>query len=214
MYSLVVNVGRFTNKWDFWVYPYEIKEPLVKDDIRIVRKLDEEHINFLNNGGMVLLTPVKGSIKPEKGGNIAVGFSSIFWNTAWTLKQAPHTLGILCNPDHPMLKDFPTEYHSAYQWRDAMMHSNAILLNELGKNFQPVVRIIDDWFTNRPLGLITEANVGKGKIVFTGIDLLTDAEKRPEARQLTYSILKYMRSGAFNPSQEAKAENIKKFFRE
>ncbi|HEX3073709.1 MAG TPA: glycoside hydrolase family 2 TIM barrel-domain containing protein [Ignavibacteriales bacterium] len=212
MYSLVVNVGRFTNKWDFWVYPYEIKEPLVKDDIRIVRKLDEETINFLNNGGMVLLTPVKGSIKPEKGGNIAVGFSSIFWNTAWTLKQAPHTLGILCNPDHPMLKDFPTEYHSAYQWRDAMMHSNAILLNELGKNFQPVVRIIDDWFTNRPLGLITEANVGKGKIVFTGIDLLTDAEKRPEARQLTYSILKYMRSEDFNPSQEVKAENIKSFF--
>jgi hypothetical protein len=213
MYTLVVNVSRFTNKWDFWVYPYEIKEPLVKDDIRIVRKLDDETIDYLNNGGTVLLTPTKGSIKPEKGGSIAVGFSSIFWNTAWTLKQEPHTLGILCDPNHPMLKEFPTEYHSNYQWRDAMMHSNAILLNELGKNFQPVVRIIDDWFTNRPLGLITEAKVGKGKIVFTGIDLLTDAEKRPEARQLTYSILKYMRSGAFNPSQETKAENIKSFFR-
>lgn len=214
MYALVVNVGTFTNKWDFWVYPYEIKEPLVNDDIRIVRKLDDETINFLNNGGMVLLTPTKGSIKPEKGGNIAVGFSSIFWNTAWTLKQEPHTLGILCDHNHPMLKEFPTEYHSNYQWRDAMMHSNAILLNELGKNFQPVVRIIDDWFTNRPLGLITEAKVGKGKLVFTGIDLLTDAEKRPEARQLTYSILKYMRSEDFNPSQEVKAENIKSFFQE
>ena len=29
------------------------------------------------------------------------GFSSIFWNTAWTHHQAPHTLGILCDPRGP-----------------------------------------------------------------------------------------------------------------
>jgi len=212
MYTLIINIGSFNNKWDFWVYPYENKEAIFNNDIKIARQLDAETIKLLNEGGSVLLTPVKGSIKNEKGGDIAVGFSSIFWNMAWTNKQPPHTLGILCDPKNPMLKEFPTQYHSNNQWWDAMSHCNAIKLNELGSNIQPVVRIIDDWFTNRPLGLIIEAKVGKGKIVISGIDLLTDAEKRPEAKQLTYSILKYMRSSSFTPSQEIQLEKIKDLF--
>lgn len=212
MYTLVVSLGEFSNQWDFWVYPYEYSSPVFSSEIKVTHQLDDAAIDFLNAGGSVLLTPRKGSIKPEKGGDIAVGFSSIFWNTAWTLKQAPHTLGILCNPKHPLLKEFPTQYHSNFQWWDAMSHSNAIVLNELGNDVQPVVRIIDDWFTNRPLGLIIEARVGKGKLVFSGIDLLTDAERRPEARQLTYSIIKYMRSKSFNPSQEIEIEKILNLF--
>jgi hypothetical protein len=212
MYTLEINISGFKNKWDFWIYPYENLESIFNEDVKIVHRLDNEAINFLNNGGKVLLTPIKGSIKPEKGGDIAVGFSSIFWNTAWTSKQPPHTLGILCNPKHLMLKEFPTQHYSNFQWWDAMSYSNAILLRELGNNIQPVVRIIDDWFTARPLGLIIEAKVGKGKLVLTGIDLLTDAEKRPEARQLTHSILKYMRGNSFNPVQEIEMEKIKELF--
>ena len=94
-----------------------------------------------------------------------------------------------------------------------MSHSSAILLNELN-NIKPIVRLIDDWFTNRPLGLIMEAKAGKGKIIITGIDLLTDAEKRPEAKQLTYSILKYMRSSEFNPADEVKIQNIRELINE
>jgi hypothetical protein len=214
MYTFQVEAGEYRNQWDFWVYPSVNPELIFENDIKIVRKLDDETIDFLNNGGKVLLTPVKGTIKNEKGGDIAVGFSSIFWNTAWTLKQPPHTLGILCNPHHPMLNEFPTQFHSNYQWWDAMSHSNAILLNELGNDIQPVVRIIDDWFSARPLGLIIEANVGKGKLVLTGIDLLTDLEKRPEARQLMYSILKYMRSITFKPGQQIDVHRIKELFNE
>ncbi len=213
MYTLEVTISNFTNKWAFWVYPYQNPGPVFSSDVKVVQRLDEETITYLNNGGKVLLTPVKGSIKPEKGGDVAVGFSSIFWNTAWTSGQPPTTLGILCNPKDPMLKEFPTQYYSNYEWWDAMSHSNAILLSALGNNLQPVVRIIDDWFTAKPLGLIVEAKVGKGKLVLTGIDLLTDAEKRPEARQLMYSILKFMRSDAFNPNQEIQLKNIKDLFK-
>ncbi len=213
MYTLIIKVGGFNNQWDFWIYPYENSESIFYNDVKIVHQLDDEIISFIHNGGKVLLTPRKGSIKPDKGGDIAVGFSSIFWNTAWTQKQPPHTLGILCNPNHPLFNEFPTQHHSNYQWWDAMSHSNAILLSELGSNIQPVVRIIDDWFTNRSLGLIVEGKVGKGKIILTGIDLLTDAEKRPEAKQLTYSILKYMRSNLFDPKQEIQIEKIKELFK-
>ena len=212
IYTFEVSIDNFTNKWEFWVYPYQITQLLFSDDIRITRQLDSVTISFLNNGGLVLLTPLKGSIKKENGGDVAVGFSSIFWNTAWTSKQPPHTLGILCNPRHPLFKDFPTESCSNYEWWDAMSHSNAIRLDKLGQNIKPIVRIIDDWFTNRPLGLIIEAKTGRGKIIITGIDLLTDAEKRPEARQLTLSILNYMRSSSFNPIQEIKLQKIKNLY--
>ena len=213
MYKLEVSIRNFTNKWDFWIYPYQNPGPVFSSDIKVVQKLDQETINFLTNGGKVLLTPVKGNIKLDKGGDVAVGFSSIFWNTAWTSGQPPTTLGILCNPRDPMLKNFPTQYYSNYEWWDAMSHSNAILLAALGKNIKPVVRIIDDWFTAKPLGLIIEAKVGKGKLVLTGIDLLTDAEKRPAARQLMYSILTYMRSDKFNPDQEIQVNNIADLFK-
>jgi hypothetical protein len=154
----------------------------------------------------------KGSVKPEKGGNIAVGFSSIFWNTSWTGGQAPHTLGILCNPNHPALADFPTEFHSNWQWWDAMSHSNAIMLSDFPADLKPIVRIIDDWFTNRPLALIFEAKIGKGKIIVSGADLLTDMGKRPEARQLLYSLQHYMAGNSFNPSVEIEIEKLKSVF--
>jgi hypothetical protein len=161
-----------------------------------------------------LLTVRKGSIAPHAGGNIAVGFSSIFWNTAWTGKQPPHTLGILCNPKHPALENFPTEYHSNWQWWDAMSHAHAIDVSGIEKNVDPVVRIIDDWFTARPLMLIFEARVGKGKIIVTGADLLTDAENRPEARQLLYSLRKYAAGNQFNPRSTIPVEKLKPLFRD
>jgi len=153
-----------------------------------------------------------GSIKPEKGGDVKIGFSSIFWNTAWTKGQAPTTLGILCNPKHPALQNFPTEYHSNWQWWDAMTHSNAIKLDEVSNNLDPIVRVIDDWVTAQPLGLIFECNVGKGKLIVSGIDLLTDAEHRPEVRQLTSSLKKYMAGNDFTLSVSSSAEKIKSLF--
>ena len=47
-----------------------------------------------------------------RGGEVGVGFSSIFWNTAWTGGQKPHTLGILCDPTNPALSLFPTRITS------------------------------------------------------------------------------------------------------
>src|SRR5690606_6497709 len=131
---------------------------------------------------------------------VAVGFSSIFWNTAWTGGQPPHTLGILCDPHHPALKEFPTQYHSNWQWWDAMSHADAVMLDSVANGLQPIVRVIDDWATNRSLGLIFEVKTGNGKLILSSIDLLDDKQNRPEARQLLYSLSDYMHSEAFNPT--------------
>ena len=205
---LEVSVHGKSNSWDFWVYP-AIKETIPGvEKIRVVQSLDTSAMEFLKNGGSVLLNLKKGTLSPEMGGTIQVGFSSIFWNTAWTSGQAPHTLGVLCNPSHPALAEFPTEYHSNYQWWDAMSHSGAIDLSSFPKELNPIVRVIDDWFTNRPLALIFEAKVGNGKLLVSGIDFQTDLENRPEAQQLLFSLKKYMTGEKFNPKVELKTETL------
>ena len=163
---------------------------------------------YLEDGGTVLLTLKKGTLPAEMGGDIKTGFSSIFWNTAWTKGQGPHTLGVLVNPGHPALADFPTEYHSNWQWWDAMPYGQAMNLQKIDANIKPVVRVIDDWVTNRPLALVFEAKSGKGKILVSSIDFATDLQKRHEAQQLLLSLKKYMAGDKFNPSAQISAEKL------
>jgi len=208
-YSLEVSVNGLSNSWDFWVYPNKNEPFAGEEKIRIVQNLDDQSAEFLINGGSVLLTLKKGTLTKKMGGDIPIGFSSIFWNTAWTNGQAPHTLGILCNPKNPALAEFPTEYYSNWQWWDAISHSGAINIGSLSSEIKPILRVIDDWFTNRPLALIFEVKVGKGKLLVSGIDLVTDLEKRPEAQQLLYSLKKYIAGPGFTPNVELDLKAIK-----
>jgi hypothetical protein len=207
--NLELSVNQYANDWDFWVYPAELPD-LEAEDILVTPVLDQAALHILEEGGKVLWTLEANSLADAYGGDIALGFSSIFWNTAWTSGQPPHTLGLLCDPDHPALEAFPTAYHSDWQWWDAMHHGQAIRLDALEKNIEPLVRIIDDWFENRPLGLIFEARAGAGRILVCGTDLLTDLEKRPEARQLLYSLKKYMTTAQFDPQSRLSLENLLK----
>lgn len=206
--NLEVSVNQFSNDWDFWVYP-NMQVGINQGDIHITDKLDQASIEVLKDGGKVLWTLQPNTLAPDFGGDIEVGFSSIFWNTAWTRGQAPHTLGILCNPDHPALTAFPTEYHSNWQWWDAMHHGQAINLNKFENKITPIVRVIDDWFENRSLGLVFEAKIGDGKIIISGTDLLSDLETRLEAKQLLVSLKNYMSSSAFLPEMEISIDELK-----
>jgi hypothetical protein len=204
--TLTVAVAGYKNTWDIFVYPATL--PATDPQILTTQQLDQKALDVLQAGGKVLLTLKHGSLKADKGGDIAIGFSSIFWNTAWTHQQPPVTLGILCDPAHPALQQFPTQRFSNWQWWDAMSHSNAIKLDEVKKGLQPIVRVIDDWVTARSLGLLFECKVGSGKLLVSGIDLLTDREKRPEARQLLYSLQQYMHTQAFNPKTSVDVAQI------
>lgn len=205
--TLMVSVNEFQNSWDLFVYPAE--KPVVDDKILVTQVLDTRAQSFLQDGGRVLLTLKKGAVKNSCGGSVAVGFSSIFWNTAWTKGQPPHTLGVLCNPDHPVFREFPTDFYSNWQWWDAMSHSNVIISDSIGRNMKPVIRVIDDWVTARSLGLLYECKVGKGRLMLSGIDLISGAENRVEAQQLLYSIKKYMAGGSFNPPAAVSVEKIR-----
>ena len=63
----------------------------------------------------------------------------------------------------------------------------------------PLIEVVDNFANNRRLSNLLEARVGEGKLVFCSMDLLSDWAQRPEARQLYFSLLEYMKSDAFNP---------------
>jgi hypothetical protein len=205
--QLSVNVeGGSLNKWNFWVYPSKQEgsrnKPFVTNNYT-------EAINKAQAGGNVLYCLPKDALKPEKGGNISVGFSSIFWNTAWTRGQAPHTLGVFCDPQHPALALFPNEGYSDYQWWDIVAYSSAMVMDDFPASFRPVVHLIDDWFTNRKLGILFETRVGEGKLMTCSVDFTKDMGKRPAAKQFRHSIEEYMVSERFNPSAEIDPALIK-----
>jgi len=91
-----------------------------------------------------------------------------------------------------------------------MHHGQAIILNNFENKIEPLVRIIDDWFENRSLGLIIEAQVGEGKIIVSGADLLTGFEDRLEAKQLLNSLLNYMSSSQFQPAEKISINELER----
>jgi hypothetical protein len=204
--EIVIKNSPYTNKWDFWVYP-AIQE-VVPGNVLVTDKLDKKAEKVLKSGGSVLLLSY-GKIGKDKGAQVAIGFSSIFWNTAWTNNQPPHTLGILCDPRHPVFSDFPTEYHSNWQWWDPVSHSQAMILDGLPVNLKPLIQPIDTWFENRRLALAFEAKTGGGKLMVCSVDLKDISEDRLVSKQLLGSVLKYMNSQKFNPVTEIRIDQVR-----
>jgi hypothetical protein len=198
-FTVVLTGTPYRNQWDFWVYPE--KQQIDPGHVVMTDKLDAGTREFLNNGGSVLFLTY-GKVGESHGAKVAIGFSSIFWNTAWTNNQPPHTLGILCDPRNPLFSEFPTEFHSNWQWWDPVTHSQAMIIDAFPPDLKPLIQPIDTWFENRRLALAFEARTGKGKILVCSIDLKDKLEERPVSEQLLVSMLKYMNSDSFNPKVE------------
>ena len=203
--EVLVKNTPFKNRWDFWVYP--AKQEINPGNVFITDKIDFKAEEVLKKGGSVLLLTF-GKVGKEKGALVAIGFSSIFWNTAWTRNQPPHTLGILCDPKHPVFSEFPTEYHSNWQWWDPIAHSQAMILDKFPADLHPLIQPIDTWFENRRLALAFETKTRNGKLMVCSIDMQDKIDERPVTRQLLISMLKYMNSGSFNPQTQVGIKDI------
>ena len=210
-YNLVVGVRQasrdasFENDWDVWVYPAQVSAE--STDILVTAKFDEDAQRRLRGGGKVLLTIPGKEVRNYDHDPVKLGFSSIFWNTAWTGRQAPTTLGILCDPKNPALAEFPTDFCSNWQWWYLIHRAGALRLDLLPQGVRPIVRVIDDWVTAHPLALVVEGKVGAGRIVICGFDL-TSNEDDPVSRQMRASLVDYMKSKSFKPQSELTAGEI------
>ncbi len=200
----------FENDWDFWVYPPQI-ETSPPPEITVTRELNETALAKLDAGGNVLLLIPPGKVKGDHRGKVPMTFASIFWNTA-LFPGMPCTLGILCDPRNPALAEFPTAYHSDWQWWYLIHEAAPMILDDLPPELKPTIYVIDDWFTSRRLGLLFEAKIGRGKIMACSIDLNREIEKNPVARQLLHSLFDYMTGPRFQPQVELKPEQVQGLF--
>jgi hypothetical protein len=188
----------YKNKWNCWVYPNKSQE--TAGNVVFTTSLKEAH-ELLNQGKRVLLNPDTAFIKGVEG-----RFAPVFWSPVHFPDQ-PGTMGILCNPQHAALKNFPTGFYSNWQWWDLITSSKTMVLDSL-PTLTPIVRVIDNFFKNRKMANIIEVKAGKGKLIISSIDLSHNLDKRPAASQLRYSLEQYMNSKEFNPAVELNADQL------
>ena len=210
-YKLVVGLKDTPaeNDWNFWVYP-AAASTAAPEGVTIAEAVDDATLARLAAGGRVLLLPL-----PKRPGAGPQGsFAPVFWNRQWFPTQACQTLGLLCQPQHPALAGFPTDFYCDWQWADLVDNSRAIVLDGLPRSLRLIVQVIDDWNTNRRLGMIFECRVGKGRLLVSGADVTTDLEHRPAAAQLRRSLLDYMAGPDFKPQVELRGEDLLGLFAE
>lgn len=198
--KLAIEGTSYQNSWSIWVYPFHLEvnagDVVVTSNVQVAQKA-------LGEGRKVLFNPNSKEVKGIEG-----KFVPVFWSPVHFPKQAG-TMGILCDPKNPALANFPTESYSNWQWWDLTINSTTVILDSISR-VTPLVEMIDNFVNNRHLASVFEARVGKGTLVFSSIDVTSNLEKRPVAKQMLYSLLSYMNGSSFNPKYELKPEEISK----
>ena len=192
----------YRNRWNVWVYPSSVDTKW--GDVKYTRSYDEAMV-LLKKGEKVLFNPDWRTLQGIEG-----KFVPVFWSPVHFPNQAG-TMGVLCNPTHPALADFPTDMHTDWQWWDLNINSTTLVVDSL-QGGAPVVEMVDNFVHNRRLTSLYEGRVGEGKLMLATFDLQTALDKRPVARQMLYSILNYMNSEEFAPTQLEGLDKIKDMF--
>lgn len=205
--EVTVDNTAFANDWSFWVYP-SLLPTVQTDDVYYTTTLDAKAEDVLNKGGKVFLNAAG---KVVKGKEIVMQFTPVFWNTSWFKMRPPHVTGFVADTRHPLFNHFPTEYHSDLQWWEIVNKAQVMHLEDFPKGFKPVIQPIDTWFMNRKLGLVMEAKVGNGRLIVSSANI-SDTSSGAAAKQLFYSIKKYMSSTAFAPKEQVELAVIKDIF--
>ena len=205
-YSIECSVGNFANAWNIWVYPEQL--PVSTRAVTIVNAWDRTAHIALQDGKTVVFLP-----NPQiLDSSVPMSFTTVFWAAEW-FPERHETMGVLCDPQHPALKLFPTQSHSDWQWWELTSKSRAFDLTAGPAELEPIVRIIDDAGRSRRLGAVIEAKVGRGKLLATSFDLASEPQKRLVARQLRASLLRYAESRQFDPKTECSMDYLDSIFR-
>jgi hypothetical protein len=201
--SLRIEGTEYRNSWPIWVYPE--KAAITDDQIVITASFDAAE-KALHEGKKVLLSPPSDKVKGTPG-----KFVTVFWSPThfshWEKVSEAGTMGLLIDPQHPAFSAFPTEFHSDWQWWDLCKKSETLAYD--GTDIQPLITVIDNYHRNRRLTNLFEVAVGKGKLIFSSIDLISSLDERTEARQLRHSLLQYMKSAQFDPKKSISMQSLR-----
>lgn len=209
-YKLVVGIAntKAENDWNFWLYPADVPTAPAAD---VVLTSDwKEAQSKLAAGGKVLFVPTNNDINRMSPPLNNVPF---FWNRLMNPSRTGEgMLGLLVNPKHPALAEFPSQTWCDWEWSELVHTAHAINVENAPKDLKPIVQAIDDWSRNYNLGVIFESKVGNGKLLVCSIDLGTDLDRRSGAKQLRHSLLDYMASAKFQPGTQMTPQQADSLF--
>ncbi len=194
--ELFVEIGGVSTHYPIWVYPQEI--PCCPDTVYQTKVFDEATKKVLKEGGSVYLTP--DSTKENLPNSIKAQFSTDFWSVG-TFSSQEGGMGLLLNEKHPLFRDFPTEFHTNWQWW-AMAGQRAVILPE---RIETIVAELDSYAYLRPMAMLFECRCLNGKLLFSSMGL-QNLQKYPECRALLCCIYHYLASKEFAPTQEISPE--------
>ncbi len=206
--ELEARMGLCQNHWNLWVYPSG--DPAeAPPGVTISSRLDGPTVSALEQGESILLT-----VPGLEGPHAARGtFLPVYWSAGWWGGRFS-SLGILCDPKHPALAEFPNDGHSDWQWSELAEGATTFLLENVPPELQPIVQLVPDFHYPAFLAPLFEVRVGRGRLVVCGFDLSSDLENRHAARQLRASLLHYMASPAFEPAGRVSVEFLRGLLRE
>ena len=195
----------FVNDWDIWIYP-AIAVPQPPSNVVVCEKWDAAKAALAQGKKVVFFA------KSAKTTNSMSGkFLPVFWSPVWFPSQKPNTMGLLLDTKHPLFDQFPTEFHSNWQWYELMQRSQLFILDEMPADYRPTVQVIDNFESNHRLGVVFEGRMGQGQLLVCGFDLPYQIQE-PVARQLLASLYHYVGSAAFHPVQEFSGEILDQLF--
>ena len=207
--KLKIEGTEYQNTYNLWVYPFGVDLSKLEQKVIITNELTDKIARQLEKGKNVLLMPNSSKLCVDGL------FQTDYWNYRMfkTISEnnkktvSPGTLGILTDPKHPIFKSFPTEMHTNWQWFPILKASHPMMLDNTGKDYRPIIQVIDNIERNHKLGLIFEFQVGKGRLLVCMADL-ERASSYPEGRQFYRSILEYMTSKDFAPNTKISLQDF------
>lgn len=164
-------------------------------DLAISDRLSLRVLQYLHDGGRVWLMPNASQIYDC----VQTRYIAPFWSYLHFPDSLSFVMGMIIN-SHPALTGFPHDGLSDWQWYNLVNETPAISLDSV-PFINPIVEVVDNFNRAKRLAYAFEAQVGAGRL-FVSTWRLYDplVNGRPEARHLMNTVLRYLQSDDFAPS--------------
>lgn len=196
--TLKVRIGDSISAYPIWVY--RKTTPVCPENVYETRAFDVKTREILQNGGRVYLSP--DADKESLPNSIKTQFTTDFWSVG-TFADQEGGMGQLIDTEHPIFKEFPTDFHTDWKWW-IMATKRAVILPHPMKT---IITEMDSYAFLRPMAQMIEFRCLKGKVLLSTMEL-HKSQQYPEVRALQASIYTYLSGENFEPAEEITEEEL------
>ena len=200
---LTVSIDGCTSTYPVWVY--QKTSPECPKNVYETRVFDEQTRAVLQNGGRVYLSP--NADRESLPNSIKTQFTTDFWSVG-TFAEQEGGMGQLIDTEHPIFRNFPTDFHTDWQWW-IVAGKRAVILP---RSMKSVITEMDSYAFLRPMAQLIEFNCLNGKVLLSTMELHKSLQY-PEARALQAAIYEYLSGEEFRPAEELTVEELRTMVR-